>query len=256
MANNLKANLLAAWLNDEVSGKRFDAHINGFDFEVEAGNVQVTTGIKGNACAFATDTANRLSRADDGSFDFISTQSFSVACWINQPADQNNSFIGKWDSSAAPDTDDSWLLRHRTTNNKVRFSISSDGTGTSEEFAEPSIVTPLNEWNLAAGGWDADNNEIWVQLNASPRVTVAHTGGAFVADVSLTTGWHEGNGGKSMANHDQDETYVWDRHITSDEFLIMYASGAGLFFSDFGGGAIAAGIDSDAYNYYYRARVG
>lgn len=250
MANQLLVNLVAAWLMDEVSGKRFDAHINGLDFEIESGNVQSTTGIKGNACSFGGDTVNRLSRADDGTFEFPG--SFSVAAWFNMPANQNNPMLAKFDASGAPDIDDSWILWQRTTNNKLRFTISSDGSESTETIAEPGITTPITQWNLGAGGWDALNNEIWVQLNASARVTVAHTGGAFAANVSLTTGWFEGNGGKLMGNHDQDESYVWDRHITSAEFDLMYAGGAGLFFSSFGNGEVSvSGAALAAQNYYY-----
>ena len=245
MANNLLVGLFTAWLMDEASGKRFDSH-NGFDFEVEAGNVLSTTGIKGLACSFGTDTANRLSRADDGAFDFLPTQSFSVAAWFNQPGNQNNPMVAKWDLAGVPDNS-SWILWHRTSNNRLRFSISSDGTS-EETIAEPGIASPFGQWNLGAGGWDALNNEIWVQLNLSPRVTVAHLGGAFAANASLTTGWFEGNGGKVMGNHDQDESYVWDRFITSDEFDTMYAGGTGLFFSDFGG----VGIPVISRNYSRR----
>ena len=146
MSNGLLVGLVEAWLNDEVSGKRFAAHA-GLDFEVENGNVGSVVGIKGRACNFASDIANRLSRVDDGNFEFGNT-SFSMAAWVNQTGTPNNPYLAKFTQT----TQRSFLFEHRATNDRCRIGVSSAGTGGT--FVDAPTATPDSTWQLVAAGFD------------------------------------------------------------------------------------------------------
>lgn len=249
MANNLLDDLVAAWLQNEVTGSadRVDAHTGNLDLSVTGTILGATPGAKDGYQNLGTDTANRMSRTDDGTFDLGVASSFSVGCWQRQAGSANNPLAAKWDSSDTPNVNDGWLLWHRTTNNKFRFLVSDDGVGATTTV-EAGIVTPLNSWNLITAGLDFDNDITWIQINGAARVTAAHTTGVFAAAVSLTLGWFEGLS-KVMGNHDQDETYVWDRFISSAEHDVMWNSGSGLFFDEFESAtARAAGL---AVPWYY-----
>ena len=243
MANNLLDSLFAYWRCEEASGTRFDSH-GPYDILQVAGTVLNVAGKDGNACSFATDIANRLARTDDGAFDF--TGSFSVNGWQDIPATNNAPIIGKFDSSGAPDVNDSWLLWHRTTNNKMRFSVSSDGTS-EETIVEPALTTPTGQYNMVSAGFDADNNEIWIKLNGGTRVKVAHAGGIFAAAVDLTMGWFEGSS-KVMGDSDVDEVPIWTRFLTTVDVADLWNGGAGLFLSSFESSSTAASI---SIPYYY-----
>jgi len=236
MANDLLNNLLLALLMNEVTGNadRVDASVNGNDVPVESGTIFGSNdGIKDGMQNFEEDTINRMARVDDGTFDLGSSSSFSVGAWFRQPANSNNPFIAKYDSST-PATNISWLMWQRTTNDRVRFSVSNDGSSVVE--VEPATgTTPDNVWNFVTAGFDFPNQEIWIQINSVARNTLAHTTGIFQASVKLTIGWFQ-DVSKLMGTQDQDETYVWDRFITSDEHDTMYNGGTGLFFSSFEGG--------------------
>ncbi len=248
MANNLLTGLLAAWRLDEVTGNadRLDARGNGNRVSVTGTILGATPGAKDGYQNLGTDEANRMSRVDDGTFDLGVASSFSVGGWHRHAGNANNPMLAKWDSSDTPNVNTAWLLWHRTTNDRFRFLVSDDGVGTTTEV-EAGIDTPIDSWNLITAGLDFDNNEIWIQINADDRVVAAHTTGVFAADVPLTLGWFLGLS-RVMGGQDQDETYVWERYITSDEHDAMYDSGTGLFFSEFEGGVNSAAA---AQNYYY-----
>lgn len=252
MANNLLVNLLGAWKLDEtvITATRVDSHTTGNDMLVENGFILLATGIKDGGCDFGTDTANRLARPDDGTFDLGST-SFSMGCWFKQPANQNNPFLGKWHQ---PSSNQSWRFWQRSTNDKVRFGVSSSGSN--ETFVTPaSGTTPDNVWNFCTAGFDAVNEEIWIQINAVARATLSYTAGIFIANVSLTMGWVEGTI-KLMGNQAQDETYIWDKYITSDEHDTMYDSGTGLFFESFDGvSATMLDMGTDHYRRHQRLQT-
>ena len=232
MANNLLVDLFAAWKLDEATGTRFDAHTGGYDIAVEAGAPIVITGIKDDAINFGTDTGNRLSRADDNSFSF--SGDFSIGAWMRQVGNQNNPLLAKWNSSDTPNVHTEWLFWHRTSNNKMRFSVSDDGVGVTTEV-EGGITTPINTWNFVTCGFQSSANEIWLQINAAARVTASHTTGIFTgATANLTIGWFQ-DLSMLMGNQDQDETYVWTKYITSTDHVTMYNSGTGLFFESFDG---------------------
>lgn len=229
--NNLLEGLFAGWLFDEASGARL-AVFGGFDFAVEAGNVAATTGIRGNACNFGTDTANRLSYEDSAGKDFsFGDQSFSVAAWVRAANAINNPYLAKWLSAAVP-VNLSWVLWNRASTLSHRFSISSDGTSeeTIVEVANPD-TTGTGDWQLVVAGYDKESGVIWISLDGGAKVTAAHSGGAFAGSAAdLTPGWFEGSTGKVMGGQDQDEPFVWTRVLSDADIAALYNGGVGLAF--------------------------
>lgn len=255
MANNLLDSLFAGWLFDEASGARL-AVFGGHDFAVEAGNVAATTGIRGNACNFGGDTANRLSFEDSTAKLFsFGDQSFSVMAWVKSSRGQNHPYLAKWQSAASP-VHLSWVLWNRSTTLSHRFSISSDGTSeeTFVDVANPD-TTGTGDWQLVIAGYDKEAGVIWISLDGGAKVTAAHSGGAFAGSAAdLTPGWFQGAASMLMGNQDQDEPFVWKRALDDADIAAIWNGGAGLAFSEW---ELAAAVEAASaaarhYAYYYR----
>jgi hypothetical protein len=256
MSNGLLNQLVAYWKCEEVSGTRVDSHTGGYDM-LETGSVTSTTGKDGTGLNPSTDTANHLDGTTGGPFGF-GDASFSINGWMRVGSGAevvNHPMVAKFDSSGAPDVDDSWLLWFRTTNDEFRFSISSDGTS-EETIVETTDFAVSASFQMVSAGYNAADNEIWIARNNGTRVTAAHTGGAFAGSVApITLGWFQGSS-PVMGSEPVDEVGIWSRYLTDADLDDLWAGGSGLFFDSFVGGTSSAnGLQQKSASYYYKRGV-
>lgn len=233
MANGLLDNIRGGWTLDWARGNALDVMgeggaipLNKFPFSHVIGQTASISGkfAGGLAKAFGSDIGNRMDYDDSSAQDFAAGDNdFTVMAWVRSNNNFNNPYLAKW---PADGTNECWLLWNRASIFEVhRFSISSDGTAeTTVDIANPD-ATGGGAYQLVIGGYDSVTEEAWISVDASAKVRVAHTGGAFTGGNSrLGLGWF----GLISGEHDQDECAYWNRQLSDADIATIYAGGAGL----------------------------
>jgi len=236
--NNLLDGVQGGWSLNFDRGNAIDVMgiggqipLNKFPFSHVIGQTASITGFftGGLAKAFGTDIGNRMDYDDSSAQDFAAgDNSFTVMAWVQAIRSQNAPFLAKWPSD---NVNDSWRFWNRSTVESYRFSINSTGVGGDAgpngafvDIANPNTTT-TGGFELIVAGYDAPAEEIWISRNASAKVRVAHTGGAFAGGNSrLGLGWF----GSISGGHDQDECAYWTRQLSDADITNLWASGAGL----------------------------
>lgn len=219
------------WKMNEASGNALDAL--GVRDLTQTGTVPAQAGGKINGARGAYSTSNYFSRANGT---FLSTQNFSIACWVKCI----NTTIGTRDVFAnwgAATNNFQLYLGYGITSGKFSFIVGKYGVGLSLWIDVTQALT-LNAWYWICGTYNASTGAGTFTVNNAAPGTDTYTNGAAVAPTTLYFGVEGPSSGPSSPsdNFYIDDLRLYTDVLTSDEKTFIYNSGSGTE-SELGGAA-------------------
>lgn len=230
VAANLLTGLYAYYKMDEASGSAIDASVNARNIPNFANAIGTTSG-KINTSRLWPATQAYFYGGASTNFQ-PGTQHLSFSLWIN--------FVSTGYAGGSGDV--GLLTKTGTADNKeyifwyasgsavfkFMFFVSADGLTTTTLQWPTSPVAGV--WYHCAGGWDGTN--IWITINAAPRLTAAFAGPIFIGNTGFQMGFESGS--SAFLNGSMDEVGIWiGRDLTDADIALLYNSGNGLPFSSF-----------------------
>lgn len=230
---DLTDNLIAYYKCDESSGDLLDAHSNSYDLTLNSASVGTQTGVINGGrdypfgkWHYIADNAN-LSGAG-------ATTNITISCWVYMPNFGGERYIvGKWSTGPAKE-----YILTIPTDGKPKFSVSHDGTNTSNAtFSGTAMST--STWYHIVCGYDATADEIFIAVNDSTPDTTSQSTGVYDGAAAFGVGATDAGAPSGDFYHfgGVDEIGVWKRVLTSEEITSLYNSGSGLSYDSFGGGS-------------------
>ena len=181
-----------------------------------------------NSCRSWDGTQNISLKAGSSSLFSPGSSHFSCTMWVwlnnlTQAAD-----TGLWSKANAGATY-AYISWYRPGDTKFHFGSSTNGTAlnTVVDWTSSAVA---NTWYFLACGWDGNN--IWLSVNGAARVTTPFAGPIPSTSDAVNIGFEDGSGGNF--NGLIDESGFWMRDLSDREIGLLYNSGAGLAFSQFG----------------------
>jgi hypothetical protein len=233
---SLLDDLVSYWKSDESSGNLIDEHAS---YDCADNNTVGTDagGIINSARSYVPTSAEFFSLADTADFKAGGGGDFTFSAWIKRTSPSNNrSVLTKW--GAANSREYNLEAQVNADPYAIYWSVSSAGTS--------GTVTSVNSaTNKSDGTWyhcvcyhDAGTG-IGLIINDGTPITAAHTGGV------VATKSADFRVGSDALNNSHwhgllDEIGFWHRLLTAQEITDLYNSGAGLAYSEFGGGGAPA----------------
>ena len=166
---------------------------------------------------------------DGGDIHIMGDIDFTLSTWVyfDSNVAGDDVFLSKNDG--IPNVH--YLLRWRSSLNRLEFVVSTDGTLSFGVSANELGIPQINTWYLVTAWHDAANNEIGIQINDHQPDVITHAGGVhngagadFIigADVGGTTSYFDGR--VSMVG-------VWKNRILSDlERNQLFNGGLGFLY--------------------------
>lgn len=214
------SSLKGYWKLDEASGNATDS--KGANTLTDNNSVGTAAGKIGTSRDFAAASSRYLSIADNadlstGDIDFTGT------CWFKYDAvlaaGQFPGIMGKFQTGQQE-----YQAYLNGDNQRVQFSVSSDGTATTEVRADNFGDPSENAWHFLAFWHDSVNNTINIQIDNTTVDSTPYSAG--IADQpSIFTIGSSGIG--NYWTGQIDEVVFTKRVLTTDERTALYASGLG-----------------------------
>jgi hypothetical protein len=250
-ANPLLTNLVGFWKLEEASGSRIDASGNGKDLASNSGTPGNTTGKIGNAiqCTSAsTQYVFRNVAADMRA----GAGSMFISQWVKLDAiGARRGIVGKWETSG---NNREYSLTYETTNQRFRFSVSNDGTGTAATVDANNFGAPsTGVYYHVVCGYNAATGKLWITVNNGVVNETNYTLGIYSAG---TANFHVGRALASIMDGAIDAVGMWTRAPTASDIATLYNGGAGIEwpFSTHQGAALAITISQPTqYRVFQRA---
>ena len=215
----LSTGLVSYWDMEEASGTRYDLH--GSNNLTDNNTVTQATGKVGNCASIASANTEYLSITDASQTGLNITGDLSASFWINNTTDNDGVILGKRKASNAQ-----YFIDYRTSPNRLRLSVSDDGTNSDVLEVETTLNT--GTWYHVVCNWDASAGEVEFFVNGSSVGT----------DSGLITSLYgSGNGEFQIGSRDGtaswlngliDEVSIWSKILTSTEITALYNSGDGI----------------------------
>lgn len=180
----------------------------------------------GNLCASFNGTSQYLSRASTASLQ-TGDIDFTVWGWVYlNVKNAQQAIIGKWNTGSNARE---WVISYVDTSDRVRLSVTSDGTaGTTNSVEESVTGSPsVDAWYFFVAYHDSVNNLLGISLNNSAGSTTAHSAGVFSsATASLVLGAIDG--GSLKLNGRVDGVGFIKRLLTPTEKTSLFNLGRGV----------------------------
>ncbi len=216
---NFATSLVGYWRLDEASGSRADNSGNANTL-TDNNTVTSTTGQVGTAATFTRANSERLSRADQASFE-TAAASWTACGWARFTTLPGliMGLVSKWNAVGTIG-----YRLHLDTGSKP--SVVSNPDGGAGITATWGSALSTATWYFIAGGYDAGTQKVWVSVNAGTPVSSS------AAAQTLPDGTHEFQlGAVDSAGHlngDMDEWGFWNgRVLTAAELTYIYNGGTG-----------------------------
>jgi hypothetical protein len=218
--SNLMVELVSFWELEEASGIRYDSQ--GSNNLTDNNTVTQAAGKVGNAAHFEDDNSESLS-SSSSDFD-TAASSFTLSGWFNFDNISEDQYLSS--RYLAADTGNSWFVRYNNGNDKIEF------LWMFLTYARlPAGQVSAGTWYFVTIWYDADAEEIGIQLNDFTPVTVDVTG---QAPDNLATNFVLGNlspPGTAGLDGKIDQIGFWRRVLTSAEIDTLYNGGTGLTYA-------------------------
>ena len=220
----LSTNLIWAWYFDEASGNAIDSSWNGNTL-TNNGVTGFVTGKFSNAADFWTANTTKWFSNATAVLDTSTAWTSTIAGWVNintAPA----SGISYELFSAIKSAGRQFEFKYENVAGVIQLSLTTfDGT-TASTLAQTQTLT-VGTWYLVA--WTISANSVNTYLNGAQLGTTqtitATANGSTVNN--FTIGRHT-NASAWFACSKADETWAWNRAITSSEVSELYNGGAGI----------------------------
>lgn len=229
----LTNNLVSYWSMDETSGGT--AAVNradsvGSETLTEGGAyLSSAVGKVGFSADFESANLEYLNRNDSVGVN-LGNNNWSFAGWLYFDSLANafyRDFVSKWNLSANENLEFDFGWDH--VNAQLFFAISTNGTSATH-YAKITNAISTGTWYFTAFGHDADNDQIWVSLNAGTKATTA-CGASGPNEGTQPLRFGHAPGAESEHQHLEgraDEWGLWKRVLSSDDLTALYNSGSGL----------------------------
>jgi hypothetical protein len=215
--------LIYTYDDDDVSGSTlYDLSGNDYDSTITG----ATTGVSGKHNeAFSFDGNDYVTTNDRV---LTTVDEFTIATWFKPEATGRTLLSQTKDSNTVPAPFDIQLVN---TNNKITL-VMGDGTGYTVHTSGNDAFTD-DVWQLLVLTFDDTSNELKLYVNNVLVIDTTHTG---VIGVGSGSGFCFNIGSQrctTSANGyygDIDETYIWEKVISSADRTELYNAGAGTFY--------------------------
>lgn len=219
--------LVGYWNLDEASGNAADSSGSGFTL-TDTGVSRTTGHVSGGTNAGNFNGSSDFMAASASSVLAFGDVEFTVASWFrgDGTAAVYNLVCGKWDL---------FNRQYRLGINGSRhpaFAVTPDGTTETEAVGEALDLASDTDWHLIIGWHDPTGNVIACQFDNQTPVTAAYSSGVInTGAAKFRLGSRDGG---DYWGGDIDDTYVWDRILTTDERTELWGSGNGTIISESG----------------------
>lgn len=225
ISSALLLDLAAYYKMEESSGSdRIDSTANGLDLS-ENTAVAKATGIVGDAADFDGVDGNRLDHVFNSLYDLSSTD-FTLTYWINFDATGGNLRIFSISLNGTGTSDICIDNIYSLSTDTITFRV-SDGTTRTSAVDDIAGTIPTATWIFVACRWNTTTETMDLRLNAQSDVTANPTHGI------QSPGTQTYNVGAApndiqAVNGKIDEMGFWRRRLTDAEVTELYNSGSGL----------------------------
>ncbi len=217
----LPAGMIHYWKLDELSSPYKDLY--GIDNATCTNCPTATTGIIGGAQEFAG--TNQVSAADDNTFDWGATDSFSIEFWMKTDAAStcsgDQAIVGRSDGA----TPLQWWVG--CSDGGAAAFVLKDKNG---DIAILNGSTDLTDgqWHHIVAVRDAGTNKVRLYVDAVEEASVdkVYTGGFDSTTAALNIGWLDRDTGYHFVGA-VDETALYDRPLSGVEISQHYTNGQG-----------------------------
>lgn len=217
-------NLSAYYKCDESSGNILDSAANGLNF-TQNNNIGSAAGKIGNCRVLANASVQYGSRASASGFQ-SGASSLTIAMWYNRTSAV--SYGGLFCKYLGSGGLDEYALYELDTTGKLRFGISNNGSGITDQV-DSTITHNNGEWHFVIAWYDVSQTKIFISVDNETPVSATYSipvtaSSAPVAIGSLT---NNGSGGFTWDGK-IDEISIWKRTLTAAERTALYNAGIGL----------------------------
>jgi hypothetical protein len=178
-------------------------------------------------------TNQHLNIADNASLS-IGDIDFTLVCWVYfdtlPTVGTNAAFFGK---NAGAGNQRAYQLFYNSTEDRIRFCLSSDGTDTnqtcvdSDQYGAPST----NTWYMVTATHDATANEISIRINDHQPDTLSHNNGSFDNTSEFRIGSNAA--GSNFLDGRCSRAGIWkNRVLTQSEITQLFNAGNGYKYAD------------------------
>lgn len=233
----LRVQLMAHWKFDE-SGNWTIPRADSVGSETLTNGITTAiasvAGLLNNGVNFNAFSAGpALQHADDAVLGMGPGVSFAWSTWFKQNNAGGGStvpapggvFLGKWTNPAGgggATNQDYALSVSDDGNNRLHWAV-RDLVGVPHEIVVPTVIA-IGAWHHVACGYDDSTKEIWIQLDAGTRLTLACVG------VQRTSRFFTvlSNGALGPADITMDEVGLWHRSLTVGNVSTLQNGGSPL----------------------------
>jgi hypothetical protein len=166
-------------------------------------------------------TDDSISFGNPALLDFSGEEPFSVSLWAKLASDDTGTVIGQYDTS----NNASWEVMYNSAFDWFEFSVSLDGTTSDVTIAcSPSGAAPFGSWYFITGVYDAANNVIKCNTNASTFVSRSDATTLFDSSANLLIGNRTGTA--NYYNGQIDDIKIYNYPLTATQVKTLYNEGA------------------------------
>lgn len=220
--------LEAWWSLNEASGSRADSH--GANTLTDINTVTQAAGKVGNAAQFVNANSEILQIADNPALSF-GDEDFTIGGWFYLDNKTTTQFLlGKLDWF---NNDREYVIYFGIGENRLIFSVSSNGTAFQAEHADVLGIPALATWYFIVAWHDASGNTINIQINNAAVDSAAYALGCNdnISDFVIGGSFIDGVPENEMDGR-ADESFVYRRVLTADERSWLWNSGNGRAYSE------------------------
>lgn len=166
-------NIRAHWTLDEASGNR--SSLIGSHTLTDNNTVTGAAGKVGQACQFTRANSEYFNTASTSNISF-GDEYMILTCWVYLDSKPNDMAIcGKWNADGVNNRE--FLLWYRSTGDRFRFTVSSDGSAQTHvdanNLGSPSTAT----WYFIQCQHNPSSNNIQISVNNGTANSTSHSGG-------------------------------------------------------------------------------
>ncbi len=210
-------------LYNSGSGRNINNSVSG---PIQASGVSSSTSF---ASQFSRDGGQYLTASGisiDSRLNFAD-EAFSMSAFVflDSKPSVDTPIVARWKEP----NDKQYKLSYDGASDRFEFSVSNDGS-TSSDVEATSFGSPsLNTWYYVYG--EHSGNQIGISVDNGALNTTAHTGGASASGVNdLEIGGADLSAGRSTFDGRIDALGIWNKLLSSDERDLLIVGGSGLQF--------------------------
>lgn len=224
--DSLLTSLAAYWKFDEDPTDGTPSEVNAAsNYLFDAGNPVNVAGQVSNAAQLGS--IQWFSHSSASFANWSTKQAFTFSGWFKLRSDLNSVVVANWNAASKKQV----LLLYNNVTKTFTFGVSPDGTAaTTIDYSDYNTMSPAptGVYYHFACGYDADNDQIFLQLDNGTKDTAAFSSALGGQGPGFNIGLAIAGGGSTLTSAiDVDEIGLWERTLTSDEITRLWNSGNG-----------------------------